>query len=307
MKSILSIVIISFLSAIGVAQPRQLQSFPLSSVRLLNSPFKQAQETDLKYMLALDPDRLLAPYLREAGIEPKAKNYGNWEGTGLGGHIGGHYLSALSDMYAATGNKEVLERLNYMINWLDSCQRKNGNGYVGGIPEGREMWQQVAQGKIKAGNFSLNDKWVPWYNIHKLYAGLADAYLIAGNEKAKDILVKLSDWCLKLTSNLSDAQIQDMLRSEHGGMNEVFANVAAITGDNRYLELARRFSHRTILNPLLQNKDSLTGVHANTQIPKVIGLCVLRKYLVTLPGLMPQGFSGKQWLITEQFLSAEIV
>lgn len=126
----LSIVIISFLSAVAVTQPGQLQSFPLSSVHLLNSPFRQAQETDLKYMLALDPDRLLSLYLKEAGIEPKAKSYGNWEGTGLGGHIGGHYLSALSNMYAATNNKEVWERLNYMINWLDSCQRKNGDGYV---------------------------------------------------------------------------------------------------------------------------------------------------------------------------------
>ena len=268
---LLGVLLISFCSTVTLGQHEQLQSFPLSSVRLLNSPFKQAQETDLKYMMALNPDRLLSPYLREAGIEAKDKSYGNWEGTGLDGHIGGHYLSALSNMYAATGDKRVLERLNYLINWLDSCQRKNGDGYVGAIPRGRAMWQQIAQGKINAGSFSLNDKCDPSYNIHKLYSGLVDAYLIAGNKKAKDILVKLSDWCLKLTSRLTDAQIQDMLRSEHGGMNEVFADVAAITGNKKYLELARRFSHRAILNPLLENKDSLTGLHANTQIPKVIG------------------------------------
>ncbi|MCU7550075.1 glycoside hydrolase family 127 protein [Chitinophagaceae bacterium LB-8] len=281
MKSLYSrLFILALMPVIAFSQTNRLQSFshtsrlqnfPLSSVHLLESPFQQAQETDLKYMLALDPDRLLAPFLREAGIEPKAKGYGNWEGTGLDGHIGGHYLSALSNMYAATGNQEVQRRLNYMIDWIEKCQQQSGDGYVGGIPGGKAMWKDVANGKIDAGGFSLNGKWVPWYNIHKLYAGLVDAYVLTGNTKAKDILIKLSDWCLELTSHLSDQQMQQMMRSEHGGMNEVFADVAAITGDQKYLELAKRFSHRFILNPLLQHKDSLTGLHANTQIPKVIG------------------------------------
>lgn len=248
-----------------------MQSFPLSQVKIGDGPFKNAQQTDLKYILALEPDRLLAPFLREAGIEPRAKLYGNWENTGLDGHIGGHYLSALSLMYAATGDGEMQKRLNYMIDWLETCQKKNGNGYVGGIPGSKALWEDIANGKINAESFALNKKWVPWYNIHKLYAGLADAYLLTGNQKAKTVLINLSDWCLNLTSKLSDEQVQTMLRSEHGGMNEVFADVALITGDKKYLELARKFSHQTILQPLLQNKDALTGLHANTQIPKVIG------------------------------------
>ncbi|MCJ8164320.1 glycoside hydrolase family 127 protein [Pontibacter sp. E15-1] len=255
----------------GLAQNHTLESFPLSSVQLLESPFRQAQQTDMKYILALDPDRLLAPYLQEAGLQPNAKNYGNWENTGLDGHIGGHYLTALSLMYAATGNTELQQRLTYMVDQLERCQQKNGNGYIGGVPGGEAMWQEIANGNVQAESFSLNGKWVPWYNIHKLYAGLRDAYLIAGNEKAKDMLVKLSDWSIRLTHNLTDAQMQDMLRSEHGGMNEVFADVAAITGDQKYLELARRFSHRSVLDPLLAEKDVLNGMHANTQIPKVIG------------------------------------
>jgi len=268
---LLSSVLLVLLPFFGFSQTGTIETFPLSSVTLLESPFRQAQQTDMTYMLALDPDRLLAPYLREAGITPKAESYGNWENTGLDGHIGGHYLTALSLMYAATGNKELLQRLNYMIDQLDACQQKNGNGYIGGVPGGEKMWQEVAKGNIDAESFSLNDKWVPWYNLHKTYAGLRDAYLIAGNQKAKDMLVKLSDWCLQLTASLSDAQMQDMLRSEHGGMNEVFADVAAITGDQKYLELARRFSHRAILTSLLAAKDELNGLHANTQIPKVIG------------------------------------
>lgn len=249
----------------------QLSAFPLSSVQLLNSPFKEAQEVDLQYMLQLDPDRLLAPFLKEAGIPPRKENYGNWENIGLDGHTGGHYLSALANMYAATGNKEVLHRLNYMIDWLDSCQRKDGNGYVSGVPRGKALWKEMAEGKIKAGSFSLDDRWVPLYNIHKLFAGLRDAYLIAGNEKAKEILVKLSDWFISITNNLSDDQVQQILKSEHGGINEVFADVAAITGDKKYLLMARKLSHKAILLPLLQGKDSLTGLHANTQIPKVTG------------------------------------
>jgi len=158
-----------------------------------------------------------------------------------------------------------------MLNSLEKCQQKNGNGYIGGVPGSKELWQEIAQGKIDAGSFSLNKKWVPWYNIHKVYAGLVDAYTLTGNDKAKKMLIQLSDWCLTLTANLSDAQIQEILRSEHGGMNEVFADVAAITGDKKYLTLAQKFSHKTILDPLLENKDVLNGMHANTQIPKVIG------------------------------------
>lgn len=250
---------------------KELENFHLSDVELLPSAFLSAQQADKEYMMTLDADRLLAPYLIDAGIEPKAERYTNWENTGLDGHTGGHLLSALSMMYASTGDKEVLDRLNYMVDELEKCQQKNGNGYVGGVPGGQEMWQEIAKGNIDAGNFSLNGKWVPLYNIHKIYAGLRDAYWIGGVEKAKGMLVALTDWMLEITSNLTDEQIQDMLISEHGGLNEVFADVSVITGDKKYLELAKKFSDQRILSPLTQNTDSLTGLHANTQIPKVIG------------------------------------
>ncbi|PJJ09925.1 hypothetical protein CLU83_3307 [Flavobacterium sp. 1] len=265
----LGLILVSAVAVYG--QSAKLESFPLSSVRLLDSPFKAAQQTDLKYILSLDADRLLAPYFKEAGLETKAINYPNWENTGLDGHIGGHYLSALSEMYAATGNQQIKERLDYMLNSLEKCQQKNGNGYIGGVPGSKALWEDIAKGKIDAGSFSLNNKWVPWYNIHKVYAGLVDAYTLTASEKAKKMLIQLSDWCLNLTAKLSDDQIQQMLRSEHGGMNEVFADVAVITGDKKYLVLAQKFSHKAILDPLLKNTDALNGIHANTQIPKVIG------------------------------------
>lgn len=253
------------------AQEAPVKPFELSDVRLLDGPFAHAQERDLAYLLAMEPDRLLAPYLEEAGLPVKAEPYGNWESSGLGGHIGGHYVSALAMMYASTGNQEVFDRLEYMISELHRAQEANGNGYLGGVPGGEAIWQEIARGEIDADLFGLNDKWVPWYNLHKIYAGLRDAYLHAGIEEARVMLVDLTDWALELTDGLTDEQLQTMLRTEHGGMNEVFADVAAITGDKRYLDLARRFSHEMILEPLLSEKDNLTGLHANTQIPKVIG------------------------------------
>ncbi len=219
----------------------------------------------------MDVDRLLAPFLREAGIPVKKPSYTNWENTGLDGHIGGHYLSALSLMYASTGNLAVKERLDYMIKIWKQCQDANGDGYIGGVPGGKEIWQEIQSGNIKAGNFSLNNRWVPLYNIHKTYAGLRDAYLLAGDTTAKNMLIKMTDWAIRLVEKLSEEQIQDMLRSEHGGINETFADVAAITQDPSYLQLARQFSHQSILKPLLRQEDNLTGMHANTQIPKVLG------------------------------------
>lgn len=258
--------------SLGKAQNRQQVSyFPLQDVKLLNSPFLQAQQTDLHYILSMNPDRLLAPFLREAGLTPKAPSYTNWENTGLDGHIGGHYLSALSMMYAATGDTAVYNRLNYMLNELHRAQQAVGTGFIGGTPNSLQLWKDIKAGNIRAGGFDLNGKWVPLYNIHKTYAGLRDAYLYAGSDLARQMLVDFTDWMIDITSDLSDEQIQDMLRSEHGGLNETFADVAEITGNKKYLELARRFSHKFILDPLIKEEDKLTGMHANTQIPKVIG------------------------------------
>ena len=258
--------------SIGKAQTNhQVSYFSLQDVKLLSSPFLQAQQTDLHYILALDPDRLSAPFLREAGLTPKAPSYTNWENTGLDGHIGGHYLSALSMMYAATGDTAIYHRLNYMLNELHRAQQAVGTGFIGGTPGSLQLWKEIKAGDIRAGGFSLNGKWVPLYNIHKTYAGLRDAYLYAHSDLARQMLIDLTDWMIDITSGLSDNQMQDMLRSEHGGLNETFADVAEITGDKKYLKLARRFFHKVILDPLIKNEDRLNGMHANTQIPKVIG------------------------------------
>ncbi len=248
-----------------------LSYFDLKDVELLEGPFKHAQDLNKGYLLALEPDRLLAGFRLEAGLEPRAEKYGNWENIGLDGHTLGHYLTATAQMWAATGDPEMKRRLDYCIEELALCQAANGNGYVGGVPKSSEVWSRVASGGFDAQGFSLGGAWVPWYNLHKTYAGLRDAYLVAGNTQARDILIKLTDWCADLIGPLSDEDVEIMLRAEHGGMTETIADVYAITGDEKYLRLAQRFTHRAILDDLLVRRDKLTGKHANTQIPKIIG------------------------------------
>lgn len=249
----------------------QMQPFQLQEVKLTDGIFKKAQDVDQKYILELNPDKLLAPYLIDAGLPLKATRYGNWESSGLDGHIAGHYLSALAMLYASTGNPELKTRLDYMVNELALCQAKNGNGYVGGIPNGKVFWERIHKGDIDGSTFGLNNTWVPIYNIHKLFAGLRDAYEIANNPQAKKVLIGLGDWFIELIKPLSKEQIQRILDTEHGGINETFADLYSITKDKKYLETAETLSHLKILNPLLEKQDQLTGLHANTQIPKVIG------------------------------------
>ncbi len=262
---------LSVATGISAQIPAKMESFSINDVTLTSSSFKHAEDMDIRYLLGIDPDRLLAPYMKEAGLEPKAENYTNWENTGLDGHIGGHYLSALSYAYASTGNTEIKTRLDYYISELKRCADASGDGYISGVSNGRKVWKEISEGDIRASSFGLNDGWVPLYNIHKTFAGLRDGYLVYGSEDCKTMFVNLTDWMYRLTENLSDEQLQGMLASEHGGLNEVFADAYALSGDKRFMDMAKRFSHRKVLEPLLKGEDHLTGMHANTQIPKVIG------------------------------------
>ena len=237
MKRLFIISLTAITLTTSAAPTPRIETFPISSVRLDDSQFLKNQQADIYYLLGLDADRLMAPYLKGAGLTPKAENYTNWENTGLDGHIGGHYVSALSYMAAATGNQEINARLDYVLSELKRCQDARQDGYLGGVPNPNEIWGQIAKGDIRANSFGLNNRWVPLYNIHKIYAGLRDAYLIAGRQQAKAMLIKLTDWMIQEVSKLSDEQIQKMLISEQGGLNETFADVYGITGDKKYLRL----------------------------------------------------------------------
>lgn len=246
--------------------------FPARDVTLLSGPFQHARDLNIKVLLEYDVDRLLQPFLKEAGLPEKGKRYPNW--AGLDGHVGGHYLTAMAMNYASVQNAECKRRMDYMIAELKACQEANtknnpdwGAGYVGGVPNSKVIWSTLKKGDLTA----FRAAWVPWYNVHKLYAGLRDAWLYTGNEDAKDIFLKFCDWAIQLTADFSEAQMQTMLDIEHGGMNETFADAYQMTGDVKYLTAAKRFSHRVILDAMAAGNDNLDNKHANTQVPKAIG------------------------------------
>ena len=245
----------------------------LSNVRLLGGPLKQAQDLDAKYLLELEPDRMLAYYRQRAGLEPKAKPYGGWDGGGrnLTGHIAGHYLSAVSLMWAATGDTRFKERADYIVKELKEVQDKHGDGYLSAQEGARECFDAVAKGNIRSGGFDLNGLWVPWYVLHKTLAGLRDAYRYTGNRTALEVEIKNAEWIERILSKLTDAKIQLMLNAEFGGMNEVLADLYADTGDKRWLDLSYCFEHRSFIEPLKRHQDILEGKHGNTQVPKLIG------------------------------------
>ncbi len=255
------------------AVPDAARPLPLSSVRVTGGPLKHAQDLDAAYLLSLEPDRMLAYYRQRAGLQPRAEAYGGWDGDGrnLTGHIAGHYLSAVSLMWAATGDARFRERADHIVRELKIVQDAQGDGFAGALAGVKEAFADVSRGKIKAANFDLNGLWSPWYTLHKTYAGLRDAYRYTGNKTALDVEVKFAEWAERLVGPMSDTDVQRMLATEFGGMNEIFADLYADTGDQRWLNLSYEFEHRAVLEPLKQRNDPLDGLHGNTQVPKLIG------------------------------------
>jgi DUF1680 family protein len=272
------------LAASAHAEPASLAArpFPLGDVQLLDSPFKEAMERNAAYLLSLEPDRLLHNFRLYAGLAPKGESYGGWERLGIAGHTLGHYLTAISQQYAATGDPRFKARIDYIIAELALCQAAYGDGYVGGLPPlefktihdfRKGIVELQGQHTFKGG------AWVPWYTEHKVLNGLKDAWILAGNLQARDVALRLADWADSVTAGLTPEQLQQMLAVEHGGMMDVLVELYGLTGNTRYLDASRRFYHRAVFTPLLAQRDELPGLHANTQIPKVIGEA--RTYEVT--------------------------
>ena len=250
-------------SPAGSARP-----FPLSSVRLQPGPFLDAQQLDARYLLSLNTDRLLHGFRVNAGLPPKAARYGAWESEDLcPGHTLGHYLSACSMMWASTAQQDFRRRVNQVVDELHACQQASHSGLVCAFPDGDTQLRNALAGRPVTG--------VPWYTMHKIMAGLRDAHVHASHPQALPVLSHLADWMVDAAQGCDDARFQQMLGVEHGGMNEVLADLHALTSDARYLRLAQRFNHQAVLGPLVEGRDALDGLHSNTQIPKVIGFARL--------------------------------
>lgn len=263
------------MSTAAPSAPRPaLAHFPLDRVRLAPGPLADAQRTALEYLVGMRADRLLAPFRREAGLPAVAEPYGSWESLGLDGHIGGHALSAAALQWAATGDERAAALARDLVDGLVACQDALGTGYVGGVPGGVALWESVASGGAAAGTFDLGGAWVPWYNVHKTFAGLLDAARYAPGDvagRAWDAAVRLGDWGAALADGLDDDAFARMLRTEFGGMCEAYGDLAALTGDPRHAAMARRFADESLLAPLREGRDALDGLHANTQVAKAVG------------------------------------
>ncbi len=275
-------------SSAGESPPPVAPPLPLRDVRLTGGPLKRAQDLDAEYLLSLSTDRLLAGYRVRAGLAPKAPGYGGWdaiEGKQLTGHIAGHYLSAVSLMFAATGDVRFKERADRIVEGFLEAAAKRGNGYLGAQTDskGRDaafvFETEIAKGDIRSGGFDLNGMWAPWYTLHKIFAGLRDAWRHTGNRDALALSTGLATWTGRVLENLSDAQIQKMLDCEFGGMNEVLVDLSVDTGDPHWMELSRKFEHAAVTGPLRNGEDILPGKHGNTQVPKLIGS--LERYAAT--------------------------
>ena len=216
------------------------RAFRLEDVRLLDGPFKHAMEMDMKYLLELDPERLLHNFRVNAGLPSTAQPLGGWEEpkSEVRGHPVGHYLTACALMYASTGNLRLKERANYMVAELAKCQNALGKGYLSAYPE--EFFDRVeARQRV----------WAPYYTLHKIYAGLLDMYTYCDNRQALDVCKQFADWVISRNARLSEEQMQRMLDTEHGGMNEVLANLYGLTGEEKYLKIAQRFNHLAVIGP----------------------------------------------------------
>ncbi len=240
----------------------RVHPFDLQQVRLLNGPLKDAAARNREYLRDLELDRLLHTFRVTAGIRTSAEPLGGWEAPTieLRGHFAGHFLSACALMYASADDAVLKAKGDTMVAELAKCQDKLGSGYLSAYPE--EFIDRVeATGKV----------WAPWYTLHKIYQGLIDMYVYAGNTLALDVVKKMTAWAKKRMDRLSDEQTQKMLKTEFGGMSETLFNLYAITNDADHRDLAKQFEKRSFLDPLEDQVDKLKGLHVNTHIPQAIG------------------------------------
>jgi DUF1680 family protein len=283
MKKIYKVILLSLLisgslfvqGSIKTAVISQAEPFPLSQVRLLDSPFRDAMLRDENYLLSLDCDRLLRNFRVNANLPTDAKPYGGWEDPNceLRGHSVGHYLSACSLMFASTGDARFKERVDKIVAGFAECQNALATnashfGYLSAFPE--SFIDRVENRK---------PVWAPWYTLHKIMAGLLDANQLCGNAQALVVLTNMADWVKFRVDNLPEEKMQASLQTEFGGMNEVLANLYGVTGNEDFLKTAEAFNQKRIFDPLARDEDKLNGLHANTQIPKMIGAA--RQYELT--------------------------
>lgn len=224
------------------------------------------RDENKKYLLELENDNLLISYMLEAGIYKTAETpkgiHGGWESPlcELRGHFLGHWLSAAAMHYEATGNEVVKAKADEIIEVLAKCQEENGGRWVASIPE---------KYLYRIGN--KKPVWAPQYTIHKTFMGLLDMYELAGNEQALEIAIRFGEWFYDWSGRYNTEQFQRILDVETGGMLEIWAILYRLTQKNIFRELMDRYYRNSLFDGLLEGKDVLTNMHANTTIPEILG------------------------------------
>lgn len=254
------------------------------NITLLNSVFSQSEKIGREYLDGVDIDRLLSPIFEAHNMPApnNAKRYGGWERKSannwekspetfsLAGHSLGHFLSAFSECYAKSGDEKLKQKILYIVSQLESVQSNAKSGYIGGCKE--NCFTELFDKNLTSW---AEGYWVPWYNLHKIFKGLTDAYSVTEDQTVLRVLLRFADWACDGLSDFSDEDFEKMLEYEHGGMNEVFANLYRITKNEKYLYFAEKFTHKKLFRFLLKGEDKLDGWHANTQIPKVTGMAAI--------------------------------
>ncbi len=254
------------------------EPFELDKVQILDDYYLSAQKSDIAFLKKMDTARLLAGFRTTAGIDTKGvRPYGGWEDSLLGGHCVGHYLTALAQAVKVTGDKELKEKSQTLIAGLEECQKKLGTGFLFGAKvedkEDVEKQFDILEGKKKG------ETWVPWYNMHKVLAGLVDTYKYTGNETALLVAEKLGDWIYERVSKWDLKTNQKVLETEYGGMNDCLYELYSYSHNKHHLEAAQKFDEKALfLMAAKGEKNCLDGKHANTQIPKFIG--AIKRYNV---------------------------
>lgn len=267
-----------------IAEPavkHKWNGFPYTQVRLEEGRLLDAQNKHLAYIRSLDINRLfastLAYNLGETGHQP----YGGWEANGYGNSFA-HYLSAISMAYATTGDPELLQRINRSMEIIIASQDYNGDGFFAFKDGTTWGFDKMARDKIitpygwdENGNpWGNNDIGFPLYAHHKIFAGIRDAYVYAGHEEARISFLKFCDWLVKWMQNFDTANFQKILLSEHGGFVEILSDAYALSGQEKYLDAAVKFTQENFGEKMSNGIDDLPGRHSNFYCPMALGSAV---------------------------------
>lgn len=256
-----------------------IKQFNLDDVDVTDAYYQAAQNSDIEFLLNFDNDRLLSRFRETAGVDTKgAKPYNGWEDSLLGGHCVGHYLSACAQGVKATGNEELRQKLDEVISGLKECQDTLGTGFLFGAKINHPENVEFQFDEVEKKGYS-NQIWVPWYNMHKMVAGLVDTYKYTGNEEALEMAKKLGTWVYNRVSKWNSTVQDRVLGVEYGGMNDCLYDLYFFSGDPNHLEAAHKFDEPNLYKKVTSGEsNTLSGKHANTTIPKFVG--ALKRYIV---------------------------